>query len=132
MKVNKQLYGEITMAIKCTSRILLLAFIGTMILSVTSCGTVEEADVIGSYMKTSEKPVMFYTSSTAVTLSGTEGKVTLQLKADGMALVGDANLPWELIDDKVYLYMMNASTSGKFKGNKILELGGKDIVWEKK
>lgn len=120
------------MIINGTSRILLLILVVAMILSVTSCKTVEEADVVGTYVKTNEQPVIFLAGATSISLKGTEGKVNLQLKADGMAIIGDATLPWKLSDGKVNIYFTNASTSGKFKGNKIVNLGGEGIVWEKK
>jgi len=126
-------YGGMTMVIKGVSRILLLTVVAAMALSITGCAKpVEEADVVGTYVKDSEQSVMFRTSSTVISLKGTEGEVTLRLKAGGEAELGDNTLSWTLDDGKVTLYLFNASSSGEFKGNKIVGLGGEGMIWTKK
>ena len=120
------------MVIKGVSRILLLTAVVAMLLSITGCATaVEEADVVGTYVKDDAQAMVFRAGSTAVTLSGTEGQATLQLKAGGEAELGGTTLPWTLDDGKVTIYMFNASTSGDFKGNKIVGLGGEGMTWTK-
>jgi len=117
---------------KGISRILLLAAVVAMLLSITGCATtVEEADVVGTYVKDDAQAMVFRTGSTAVTMAGTEGRATLQLKAGGEAELGGTTLPWRLDDGKVTVYMFNASTSGDVKGNKIVGLGGEGITWTK-
>ena len=126
-------YGGITMISKSVSRILFLTVVTAMALSVAGCAKpVEEADVVGTYVKDDEQPVKFRTSSTEVTLAGTDGEVTLQLRAGGEAELGDQTLPWTLEDGKVTIYFLNASSSGDFKGSKIVGLGGEGMTWTKK
>lgn len=121
------------MDLRGASRILLLTLVVTMMLSIASCAKpVEEADVVGTYVKVNDQPVKLRAGGTEITLSGTEGEVILQLKAGGEALVGDQKLPWSLDENKVIIYFINASTSGDFSGNKIIDLGGEGMIWNKK
>jgi hypothetical protein len=104
-----------------------------MMLSITSCAKpVEEADVVGTYVKVNEQPVKFRTSNTEISLAGTDGEATLQLITGGQALLGDQKLPWTLDEGKVTIHFVNASTSGDFKGDKIVDLGGEGMIWNKK
>jgi hypothetical protein len=117
---------------KSSSKILIITLV-TVMMVITSCTShVEEADVTGTYVKKNEQPVKFRAGATEITLNGTNGEVTLQLKAGGEALLGDQKLSWNLNEGKIVLYLFDASTSGNFKGNKIDGLGGEDIVWRKK
>ena len=116
-------------------RILFLTVVVAMVLSIAGCAKpVEEADVVGTYVKNNEQPVKFSTSATLVNLEGTEGKVTLQLREGGKAELVGTNAPlfWRLVDGRVTLYFMNASSSGDFKGTEIVGLGGADMIWTKK
>ena len=116
-------------------RILFLTVVVAMVLSIAGCAKpVEEADVVGTYVKDNEQPVKVHTSTTLVHLGDTEGKVSLQLREGGKAeLEGiPAPLSWSLVDGRVTLYFMQASTSGDFKGTKIVGLGGADMIWTKK
>lgn len=132
-KKFKHPYGGITMVINGASRILLLTLVVAMMLSITSCAKpVEEADVVGTYVKVNEQPVKFRTGATEITLAGTDGEVILQLRAGGEALLGDQKLPWTLDEGKVIIYFINASASGDFKGDKIVDLGGEGMIWNKK
>lgn len=136
MKKIKHPYGGLTMVIYGASRILLLTLVVAMMLSVTSCKPVEKADVLGTYVKVNEQPVKFRTSNTEIILEGTDGRVTLKLRADDIALLGDNKLSWTLNEGKVIIYLFNASISGDFKRDivsrdKIVDLGGEGIIWKK-
>ena len=123
------------MIVKSVLRILFLAVVVAMVLSIAGCAKpVEEADVVGTYVKDNEQPVKLRTGATEISLKGTEGKVSLQLREGGEAeLEGfGTTLPWRLEDGRVTLYFMNASSSGDFKGAKIVGLGGADMIWTKK
>lgn len=126
--------GGITMVIKGASRILLLTIVVAMMLSISSCAKpVAEADVVGTYMKVNKQPFKLRAGATEITLAGTNGEVILKLRAGGEALLGDdMKLPWTLDEGKVTIYFSNASTSGDFKGNKIVDLGGEGMIWNKK
>jgi hypothetical protein len=120
------------MVIKGASPILLPTLVVAMMLSITGCAKrVEETDVVGTYVKANEQPVKFYTSATEITLDGTSGEVMLRLKAGGEAVLGDQTLPWRLDEGKVVIYFFNASTSGDFKRDKIVDLGGEGMIWNK-
>ena len=120
------------MVIKGVSRTLLLTAVVAMLLSITGCATaVEEADVVGTYVKDDAQGMMFRAGSTAINMAGTEGQATLQLKAGGEAELGGTTLPWTLDEGKVTIYLFNASTSGDVKGNKIVGLGGEGMTWTK-
>ena len=123
------------MIVKSVLRILFLTAVVATVLSIAGCAKpVEEIDVVGTYAKDNEQPVKLYTGATEISLKGTEGKVSLQLKEGGEAVLEGVGspLPWRLEDGRVTLYFMNASSSGDFKGAKIVGLGGADIVWTKK
>ena len=120
------------MVIKGVSRILLLTAVVAMLLSITGCASaVEEADVVGTYVKDDAQAVVFRAGSTAIKMEGSEGQATLQLKAGGEAQLGNATLPWTLDEGKVTIYLFNASTSGDVKGKKIVGLGGEGMTWTK-
>jgi small ligand-binding sensory domain FIST len=103
----------------------------------TGCGkSFTEADVVGVYVKKGgEGALVFTTSSTEVNLQGTEGAVTMELKAGGVVKMGGnaagSPLAWTLKDGRVTVYLFNASASGQFKGDRIVGLGGKGVTWEK-
>ena len=120
------------MKVKTVAMVLFLAT--AMYIFIAGCSKpVEEADVIGIYVKDNPEPVKFRTSSTEAKLQFTEGKCRMELQEGGKTRFGDQNmeLPWKLKDGKVYVYLMNASASGEVKGGKIIGLGGKGIVWVK-
>ena len=115
------------------SRVLFLALIIALVSSITGCAKpVEETDVVGTYVKDSAEPVIFRAGATEVTMAGTEGAATLQLNAGGEAKLGGSTIPWALEDGVVTIFFFNASTSGDFKGDKIVGLGGEGVVWNKK
>jgi hypothetical protein len=104
-----------------------------VMLVLTGCGEVTEAEVIGVYTKNSEEAVKLIGGNTEVTLDGTQGKVSLELKEGGEAyLEGWGDMPWSLKDGKVTISFTNASSSGEFKGDKIVGLGGEGVVWNRK
>lgn len=123
------------MIVKSVLRILFLTVVVAMVLSIAGCAKpVEEADVVGTYVKDNEQPVKLRAGVTEIELDGTEGKVSLQLREGGEAVLEGVGspLPWRLEDGRVTLYFTNASSSGDFKGDKIVGLGGADMIWTKK
>jgi len=128
-----------TMIAKSVLRILVLTIAVAMVLAIAGCSEpVEEADVVGTYVKDHEQPVTLRGGTTTIRLEGSEGKVSLELREGGVAQIEGvgSGLPWRLEDGRVTLYFVlgsiNASSSGKFKGDKIVGLGGEGMIWTKK
>jgi hypothetical protein len=116
--------------------LLLTAFVALAATAVlTGCGggrSYEEADVVGVYVKKGGSGAsIFRTDVTEIRLAGTEGEATMELKKGGAAKVAGGDLTWALKEGRVTVYLVNASASGQFKGDRIVGLGGNGVTWEK-